>query len=201
MQARGDLAIMPTNNGLIIAQVSSLEDPENLGRVKVTYPSLQNQESDWATLVSQMAGSERGLFFRPEVGDTVLVGFEKGDAQQPYILGSVWTQSSKPPADDGDKKKNNWRFIRSRSGHIFKLDDTQGSEKIEIIDKDGAHKVIIDSANKKIQVICDNGDVEVSAGSGKVSVSAQTIELNASGSMTISAQGELTIRGATVKIN
>jgi len=192
---------MATDNGIIIAQVTNLEDPENLGRIKVKYPSLDGQESDWASLVSQMAGSERGSFFRPEVGDTVLVGFEKGEARHPYILGSVWNQGSKPPATDGDNKKNNWRFIKSRSGHIIKLDDTQGSEKIEITDKDGTHKIIIDSANKKIQVLCDNGDVEVKAGSGKVSVSAQTIELNATGSMTISANGDLTIRGATVKIN
>jgi uncharacterized protein involved in type VI secretion and phage assembly len=192
---------MATDNGIIIGQVTNLEDPENLGRIKVKYPSLNGQESDWASLVSQMAGSERGSFFRPEVGDTVLVGFEHGEARHPYILGSVWTQASKPPADDGDKKKNNWRFIKSRSGHIIKLDDTQGGEKIEITDKNGTHKVIIDSANKKIQVMCENGDVEISAGSGKVAVSAQTIELNASGSMTISAQGDLTISGATVKIN
>lgn len=192
---------MSADNGLIIGLVTSLDDPENLGRVKVEYPTLQKEQSDWARLVTPMAGKERGLFFRPEVGDEVMVGFEKGDPTHAYILGSVWNQKDPPPADDGNKKDNNWRFIRSRSGHIIKLDDTSGSEKIEIIDKDGKRKVAIDSAGSKITVQCDTGNIDVTADSGKVTVKATTIELNATGSMTLSAKGEMTISGATVKIN
>lgn len=192
---------MRVENGIIIGQVTNLEDPESLGRVKVKYPTLDGQESDWAPIATLMAGKERGSYFIPEVNEVVLVAFAHGDPRQPYILGGVWNTTDKPPATDGDKKKNNWRFLKSRSGHIFKFDDTSGSEKIEIVDKDGTHKIVIDSANKKIQVVCDNGDVEVSAGSGKVTVHASTIELKADGSMTLSAGGDVTISGATVKIN
>jgi phage baseplate assembly protein V len=192
---------MPTDNGILIGQVTSLDDPESLGRIKVKYPTLGQQESDWASMVTLMAGKERGAYFIPEVGEVVLVAFANGDPRHPYILGGVWNSKDKPPATDGDKKQNNWRFIKSRSGHIIKLDDTSGSEKIEIIDKDSSHKIVIDSANRKIQVVCDNGDIEVSAGSGKVTVKATTIELKASGSMTLSANGDVTISGATVKIN
>jgi phage baseplate assembly protein V len=192
---------MRVENGILIGQVTNLEDPESLGRVKVKYPTLGGQESDWAPIATLMAGKERGSYFIPEVDEVVLVAFAHGDPRHPYILGGVWNTKDKPPATDGDKKKNNWRFLKSRSGHIFKFDDTSGSEKIEIVDKDGTHKIVIDSANKKIQVVCDNGDVEVSAGSGKVTVNATTIELKASGSMTLSANGDVTISGATVKIN
>lgn len=194
---------MQTNgsNGITIGIVSSLEDEEGLGRVKLTYPTLEDRESQWARLATPMAGTDRGFFFRPEVNDEVLVAFEHGDIRRPYVIGSLWSTEDQPPADDGNTQENNWRFIKSRSGHIIKLNDTQGSETIEIIDKNENHKIIIDSANQKIQIICESGDLEISTSSGKVKVAASEVEVKADGNMTLEAGGEVTIKGSLVKIN
>ena len=188
------------SNGIVVGLVSNLEDPDQLGRVKLTYPHLDDQESDWARLVVPMAGPDRGTFFRPEVGDEVLVGFEHGDVRRPYVLGSLWSTVDRPPADDGNAADNNWRFIKSRSGHVIKLNDEPGAETIEIIDQSEQHKIIIDTANQKIQIICDSGDVEITAAT-KVKIDASEIELTSSGSMKLEAGGQMTIQGATVNIN
>ncbi|HYH84236.1 MAG TPA: phage baseplate assembly protein V [Pyrinomonadaceae bacterium] len=188
-------------NGIIIGLVTDLNDPEKLGRVKVKYPTLADQESDWARLVTPMAGKDRGQFFRPEVGDEVLVAFELGDVRRPYVLGSLWSQTDTPPDEGVQSAKNDIRVIKSRSAHLLIFDDTQGKEKIEIIASDGKRKVVLDSANQKIQVTCDSGDVEVKAGSGTVKVDATTVEIKASGNMTLQASGTMTIKGATVNIN
>jgi len=188
-------------NGIVIGLVTDLADPENIGRVKVSYPHLGDGKSDWARLVSLMAGKDRGAFFRPEVGDEVLVAFELGDVRRPYILGSLWSTTDTPPPDDGQAAQNNWRFIKSRNGHIIKLDDTNGQEKIEITGSDGQRKIVFDIAGKKIQVTCDSGDVEVSATAGTVKVEATTVEIKASGNMNLEATGSMTIKGATVNIN
>jgi uncharacterized protein involved in type VI secretion and phage assembly len=189
------------SNGLVIGTVVDLDDPERIGRIKVQYPHLNDEQSDWARLVTPMAGNDRGCFFRPEKGDEVLVAFEHGEPRRPHIVGSLWSTVDKPPADDGQPTDNNWRFIKSRSGHVIKLDDTQGKEKIEFIDKDQQRRVVIDSANRKIQVICDQGDVEISAKAGSVKVEAMTVEVKASANMTLEATGTMTIKGATVNIN
>lgn len=189
------------DNGIMIAEVIDLEDPEGLARVKLSFPTLEDQESNWAPLVSPMAGSGRGFFFRPEVGDRVLVAFEHGEPCRPYVLGSLWSQAEPPPEDDGQPSQNNLRFIHSRSGHRIILDDTQGAEMVEFVDKDEARRVVIDSANSKILVECDSGDVEVKAGAGSVKVEATTVEVKASGNMTLEATGTMTIKGATVNIN
>ena len=187
--------------GIVIGIVTSLDDPEKIGRVMVKYPHLKDEKSDWARLVTGMAGPDRGLFLRPEMDDEVVVAFEHGDARRPYILGSVWSTKDKPPADDGNETQNNWRFIKSRSGHIIKLDDTQGSEKIEILDKDGSRKIIVDSASSKIQIVCDQGDIEITANAGSVKVEAVSVSVKAQADMTLEATGNMTIKGAMVNIN
>jgi uncharacterized protein involved in type VI secretion and phage assembly len=188
------------SGGVVVGIVQSLEDGDRLGRVRVTFPHLEDQESELARLATLMAGPDRGAFFRPEPGDEVLVAFEHNDPRRPYVIGSLWSKVDQPPADDG-RDKNNWRFFKSRSGHLIKLDDTDGAEKIELVDKDGKHTVAVDSGANSIRVVSDSGDVTVTADAGSVTVTAKTVQIDASQQMTLSAGGKLTIRGATVEIN
>jgi uncharacterized protein involved in type VI secretion and phage assembly len=181
---------MGGENGIRIGLVVDNQDPQNLGRVKVVYPTLDDQESDWARLVTPMAGKERGIFFRPEVDDEVLVAYEEGDPRRPYIVGSLWSTPDNPPPDDG-ADQNNWRFIVSRSGHRFIFNDRAGEETIEIIDKNAHHTIVIDSANQKIVVTCTEGDVEVSAANGQVTLKARTVQVEASDSVTLKANSSM----------
>jgi uncharacterized protein involved in type VI secretion and phage assembly len=188
-------------NGILIGVVTDLKDPDGLGRVRVRFPCLEDQQSTWAKICSPMAGKNRGIFFRPEVDDELLVAFEMGDPRRPYVLGALWSTTDTPPADDGKKEKNNWRFIRSRSGHVFKFDDTDGAERIELIDKDAKLKLVIDTAGDKVQIVCNSGSVEIKASSGKVQIDASTAEIKTSGDMTLQAGGQMTIKGSVVNIN
>jgi uncharacterized protein involved in type VI secretion and phage assembly len=188
-------------NGILIGTVADLEDPDGLGRVRVKFPSLGDQLSYWAKIAAPMAGNGRGLFFRPEVDDEVLVAFEMGEPRRPYVLGALWSKVDTPPPDDGNAKENNWRFIKSRSGHILKFDDTQGKERVEIIDKDQRHTIVIDSSGDKIQIICESGNVEIKATAGKIQIEASEAEIKATGNMTLQAGGQMTIKGSVVNIN
>lgn len=188
-----------TTRTVMVGVVEDLTDPDALGRVRVRYATL-GQLSNWARIATPMAGADRGLRFKPELGDEVLVAHENGDVRRPYVLGGLWSSTDKPPADDGDAKANNWRFLVSRSGHILKFDDTAGAEKIELTDQSGALHVVLDSAAGKILVTADKGDIEAKA-SGNVKVEAATIDVKATGDITIDATGTLTLKGATVLIN
>lgn len=192
---------MQRENGILVGIVTDIEDPDNLGRVRVQFPYLGEQQSYWARISSPMAGDSRGFFFRPEVDDELLIAFEMGDPRRPYVLGALWSKVDPPPPDDGKTGENNWRFIQSRSGHILKFDDTDGAERIEIIDKDKRHKIVIDSSGDKIQIICDSGNVEVKAPSGKLQIEAMDVEIKATASMKLEAKGQMTISGTVVNIN
>ena len=124
--------------GAVVGVVTSIDDPNKLGRVKVRFPWLKDDiESTWARIVSFMAGPQRGSVFRPEVGDEVLLVFEHGDMRFPYVIGGLWNGLDAMPPQRGADADNNIRLIKSRSGHMILFDDTAGSEKITVIDKNG----------------------------------------------------------------
>lgn len=192
---------MQRENGIVIGIVADLDDPEQLGRVRVRFPHLNDELSDWSRLASPMGGKDRGWFLRPEKEDEVLVACEHGDPRRTYVVGSLWSKVDPPPADDGKKVDNNWRFFRSRAGHVLKFDDTSGAERIEIVGKGNQHKLVIDVSGKKIEISCSSGDVAISAPAGKVSIDASQVEIKAKSTMTLEASGAMTIKGATVAIN
>ncbi len=188
-------------NGVLIGTVSDLQDPAKIGRVRVKLPQYDEQQTDWARIVTPMAGKDRGFFFQPEVGDEVLVVFENGDPRRAYVLGALWSKVDTPPPRDGNDPQNNIRLIKSRSGHKVTLDDTSGSEKIVITDKSGANTLTWDAANNKITIESGKGDMDITAPAGTLSISAKTIEIKASADMTVQASAQLTVKGATVNIN
>src|SRR5262249_31975054 len=99
-------------NGVAGALVTDNHDPQGVGRVKVKFPWLSDAtESDWTKIVTFMAGQERGAVFLPEVNDEVLVGFEHGDINFPYVLGGLWNTQAQPPEKNEDGQ-NNIRKIR-----------------------------------------------------------------------------------------
>lgn len=143
--------------GVVVGVVTKVDDPDGAGRVKVRYPWLQDDsESPWARVMSFMSGANRGGVFRPEAGDEVLVLFDHGDARFPFVIGSVWNGPDAMPGERGADSDNNVRLIKSRSGHLVKLDDTPGSEKVTVTDKAGnsvelsSSGVVIKSKNIKI---------------------------------------------------
>ncbi len=194
--------------GVVIGVVSNNQDPDKKGRVKVKLPWFADTvETAWARVAAPMAGHQCGFMFLPEAGDEVLVAFEHGLLEFPYVLGALWSGKHAPPVSNEDGK-NNIRLIKSRSGHLLRLDDTDGKEKIEIIDKSGKNSIVIDTASNHITITAD-ADVTVAANKGTLKLSGQRIELaaqsdvkiQANNGMELMANGQLKIKGITVDIN
>jgi len=202
-EARGDRIY-----GVVIGVVTNNQDPDAMSRVKVKFPWLIDvDESDWARVAAPMAGKQRGVYFLPEVDDEVLVAFEHGNVRFPYVVGALWNGKDAPPATNSDGK-NNVRIIESRSGHVVKLNDEDGKETIEIIDKSQKNSIVIDTAKNTITVTTDK-DITFSATKGTIKLDAQNVEISSSAAtkvkagstMNVEASGTMTVKGATVNIN
>jgi uncharacterized protein involved in type VI secretion and phage assembly len=94
-------------NGVAVAVVTENRDPDGLARVKVRLPWYgKPNESFWARLVVPMASQGQGTYFLPEIGDEVLVAFERGDVRFPYVVGTLWNGNEKPPTTKSDGKND-----------------------------------------------------------------------------------------------
>jgi len=174
--------------GLVVGVVTDNNDPDGLGRVKVMYPWLsQDHASDWARVVIPGGGTQRGMQFLPEVNDEVLVGFEQGDINYPYVLGGLWNGKNAPPSKNSDVisgGKVNKRVIRSRTGHVITLDDSENAPSITIVDNTGKNTVFLDSSKNKLTVHLE-GDMLFEAPQGDVSIKGKTINVVATDALKV----------------
>jgi uncharacterized protein involved in type VI secretion and phage assembly len=142
--------------------VTDNEDEKNLGRLKARVPKvLGNVETGWALPAAPFAGDGVGLFSVPPPGSGVWIEFEAGDVSRPIWSGCWWADGQLP-----DQATPAIRVLKTVSGHTITLDDTDGSEKVEVTDKNGA------------KIVMDNSGVEISKGSQKVKLSQNSVIVN-----------------------
>jgi type VI secretion system secreted protein VgrG len=131
--------------------VDDNKDPDGLGRVKVRLYWQSNVITPWLRIVMPYTGGSKGVYFVPEKGEEVMVGFEGGNAEQPFVIGALYHGKADPGefADD----QNNIKAIKTRSEHIIEFnDDENGSWGIIIKDKNG-NMIRIDTKGKNIDII------------------------------------------------
>jgi uncharacterized protein involved in type VI secretion and phage assembly len=192
--------------GVGIGLVTQNKDPEGLCRVKVRFPWHEKpSESYWARLAMPMAGAGRGFVTIPEVGDEVLVIFEREDLRFPYILGALWNGKDKPPLanDDG---KNDKRTFKSRKKHYLLFDDgAQGvvelaHEKGRKVTFDDNGFTVQDELGNQVKVDSNSGAMTIEA-KGQLNIKAASITIEATTTLELKANATLTIRGTLVQIN
>ena len=202
--------------GVEVGIVTNVQDPQKLGRIKVQLPRLPGgPESDWARVAQPAAGAGRGFYWLPEVGDEVLIAFELGQANRPYVIGALWNGKDKP-MKDAYADDNSTRMIQTKSGHKIVLCDKSGEEKIVIADKSGNRSITLDVKAKKFLIECKEGDIELHA-EKKIVFHCEDLEIKTSkttkldvgsnfnlkvgSDASIKADGNLKIKASRVNIN
>jgi phage protein D len=189
--------------GLVVGVVTDNKDPEDMGRVKVKYPWLsQEHASDWARVAIPGGGPQRGMQFLPEVNDEVIVGFEQGDINYPYVLGGLWNGKDAPPSKNSEAiagGKVNKRSIRSRTGHLVTLDDSDNAPSISIVDNTGKNTIVFDSKKNKLTVHFE-GDMLFEAPNGEIAIKGKTINAEATEGVTLKGKSLDASANTTVNI-
>jgi phage protein D len=186
----------------VVTNNDSSQTDLDAGCVKLKFPWMPKSsdaevESDWARVASIGLGAQRGIYFMPEVNDEVLVAFEQGDIHHPYVLGGLLNGKDKPI--EGVKNvvsqgKVNLRMIKTRSGHEILLDDTEGSEKISIIDKTKNNSIVIDSKQNTITIKSDKDMVFDAA--GKMTFTCKgDFAVNATGAVNMDSKSSVKVTG------
>jgi uncharacterized protein involved in type VI secretion and phage assembly len=209
--------------GLVIGQVTDVNDPSKRGRVRLKLPWLSDDyTSGWARVLQVGAGKDRGIYWLPEVGDEVVVGFDRGDFDSPFVLGNLYNGvDTLPPLDaeaiDGSNGAIVRRALRTKAGHqIVFAESSGGADEIRVETAGGKFKLVLDKKNTEILVDSDGKvtikskqGVSVDAGTGKLEMKGQSVEITGqtvklasqAGASVELAASATTIKGTPIQLN
>lgn len=174
----------------IVAKKYSKDMP---GRVCVQIP-VRDKDANvlkWAKVAMPSAGKGWGSYFLPEIGDKVLLLFEGGSIDKPYIVGSIFPESSTFLSNTADEN-NQYKKITTKNGNTILFEDNS--------EGDGSKdKIKIETSNEERIILLDNENQKISINDKK---KENYIEINSEGgSMTIKANKELKINVGNVSIS
>lgn len=149
--------------------VTQIDDPDKLGRVRVSLPTYANVETDWMGVLSAGAGKGKGFMTLPDIGDSVLVLFAHEDPGQGIVLGALY--GAQEPPDVGIDAGAVRRYtLLTPGGQRIRLDDAQQSIRLE--NSSGSyyelspHKVLVHAAT----------DLEIEAPGQRVIIRGKNID-------------------------
>ena len=209
--------------GVTVGRVINPLDPLALGRLQVQLPFIDSLDlAPWARVCVPMAGMLSGAYYIPNVGDEVLVAFEHGDVNAPYILGSLWNAVVRPPLPSPLPQI---RTTRTLVGNQIVFTEAPPTVTIQNgptspvpipsppVPTGPYQTVTLTPAGVMVsatqaQIIATAG-VQIVVGSNIVAItpagisitSTGTIDLTAAGAISITAGGVCSIQASLVKIN
>lgn len=183
--------------GVVSARVVAHNDPRKMGRIQIKYDWMDSDRTAWARMTTLYAGGGRGLMFMPEIGDEVLVAFEHGDPERPYVVGALWNGVDSAPRqgflDDeamqavgnngtqvaADMARNDIKRIVTKSGNRIQLVDVEGKESIVVSTPGGQMIQLLDNCTETggRQMLCltSPGDIVLNAPNGRIHFNSKLI--------------------------
>lgn len=181
--------LLPGVSGLQMGVVTALEnDPAGEDQIKVRLPLISpSEEGIWARLATLDAGKSRGTYFRPEIGDEVVVGFLGDDPRNPVVLGMC--HSSAKPAPEPAKDDNHHKGYVSRQKMKFTFDD---EKKVIVLETPGGNKMTLSEEDKGVVIEDQNGN--------KITLNDSGVKIESSKDLTLKAAKDIKIEGMNTEM-
>ena len=199
-------------NGLVLAVVTNIEDPDTLGRIKCK-PVTEDEdvaETDWCFCMTPAGGNEYGLFFFPNVDDLVILGYLGGNVHHPVVLGSYWAGDTAAPYAI-ESGKNEIISLKTPTGSEIQLDEAADAQKITITTPSGA-VIKINDEEKTLTILgndsngltlkWEDGELELKVDT-KITLKAgdTSLTLESSGDITGTGSAKVSFEGADIALS
>jgi uncharacterized protein involved in type VI secretion and phage assembly len=176
-----------------VGVVVSNEDPDGEHRVRVRMPLVSaDADGAWARVASPDAGAERGFFFRPEVGDEVMLGFVNDDPRQPVILGMLHSSAKAPPYEASDD--NHEKGYQSRAKMKLYLND---EKKVIKLETPAGNTITLSEDEKAVTIADQNGNSIAMTTDGITIESAKALTLKAGTEVKLESGTAFSAKGGT----
>jgi type VI secretion system secreted protein VgrG len=198
-----------------LARIIDNRDPEKLGRVRVAFFwSSEQKESDWMRVGHPYTADGQGMLFVPEMDAQVLVAYLDNCPEMPFVLTSLYHKNE---GSSYTHDRNATKAIHLKGGNsIVSVDDPDKSlQHIYIANTNDLDKAIlkVSFADNGLITLKTKGEIVLEAGQGislkgrdislnadgKVSISANDIELKAQNGITHEATTTLKLKGLEIK--
>lgn len=157
------------------AIVKDNNDRDKLDRIQVKF--AWSEFSPWMRILTPHSGKDKGWHFIPEIGEDVMVDFEGGDVDKPFVMGSLYTGAAKSGLGD---ENNDIKSLKTRSGNTVTLNDKEGSITIQ---------------DSKGSILVFKGDDTIEFKSNKqILIQSEEINIKANKNINIEAGGELKLK-------
>lgn len=157
------------SSDFVLGTVTSVADPDGLGRVRVSLLACGDLETDWMGVVMVGAGPGKGIVVLPDVGDSVLVLCAQGDPAQGIVLGGLY--GAERPPENGAVNGSAKRFIwRTPAGQLLRFDDEEKTLRVE--DANGS---FLEFAAGKVRLHAE-ADLEIEAPGKTITVRGSRID-------------------------
>lgn len=164
------------------ARVVDNKDPESLGRIRVQFLWQEyqpgNRISPWLRITQPHGGDDKGFYFIPEIGEEVMVAFENGNAEKPYVVGTLY-HGKQQPGKQWPDTLNNVKAIRTRNGHTVEIHDEGNGGYIRIYDYKKENYILTYSTDEKLIKLESTGNIELYAARNIIMRAGQNIEMTA----------------------
>jgi len=126
-------------------------DPDRIGRLRASVPSLSDFETDWAMPSAPYSGNGAGLFMVPPIGAGVWIEFETGDIRLPIWSGCWWKTGELPSSNSGTIATPALKILRTEQGMLLALDDA--AQTVTISDGTGHNSVTVQIQSGQIKIL------------------------------------------------
>ena len=186
-------SLLPSVRGLQVGVVTSNEDPDSEHRVRVKLPLVDDADDGiWARVASLDAGDDRGFFFRPEIGDEVVLGFFDDDPRRAVMLGMLHSSAKAAPLTGSDD--NHEKVYQSRSKMKLSFND---DTKVMTLETPAGNKMTMSEEDKGITIEDQNGNKIEMTADGITIDSCKVLTLKAKDDVKLESGKALGIKGGT----
>lgn len=179
------------------AKVTDNEDPNNLGRIRVQF-DWQAQLDDgmmtpWLRMAQPYAGGGKGFSFIPEIGEEVMIDFEGGNAERPYVKGTLYNGVGDPDGKwlPNNNSSNQIKAIRTRNGHTIEIHDEGDNGYIRIYDNEKENYILTFSTDEKLIKLESTGNIELYAKNDIIMHAGHDINASADNDVFIAAGNDM----------